>query len=168
MAIWTLSRKSWIALSVDFPYLKPFWASVRILIFVMKATSLLYITFLEFLRRRVREMWVYNFGYILRPPFYVNVWLSRSLFYQEKYPSPLKHYMSIRGFFIHFKHFSDIKSGTPSIPAENFPLRSSITFSTSSSDTGIMKIVGEHVFNCDFLLPLYYPTPRWLKAYNCN
>jgi len=24
-----------------------------------------------------------------------------------------------------------------------------------------MNTVGEHVFNCDFLLPLYYPTPRW-------
>ena len=94
-AIWTLSRKSWIALSVDFPCLKPFWASVRILLFVMKAISRLYITFLEFLRRRIGEIWIYNSGYtcILRPLFYVNVWLSQSLFYQEKYPSPLKHYL---------------------------------------------------------------------------
>jgi len=37
----------------------------------MKATSLMYITFLEFLRRRVREMWIYNLGYILRRPFIV-------------------------------------------------------------------------------------------------
>ena len=62
---------------------------------------------------------------------------------------------------------STIKSGTWSIPAESFPLRSNITFSTSSSGTGIMKTV-ENVFHCNFLLPLYNPKPWWRTAANCN
>ena len=71
----------------------------------------------------------------------------------------IHHYVS-SGFLYNFKQFSTIKSGTPSIPVESFPLTPSITFSTSSSDTGIMKTVGELAFNCNFLLPLYYPKPR--------
>jgi len=133
----------------------------------MKAISLVYITFSRIFEKTNSREWVYNFGYFLYPPFLSKRFTITSFSLSGKIPDSIEAlHTLVRGFFINFMHSSAIKSGTSSIPAESLPLRSFITFSTLSPETGTMNIVCGHVLNCNFLLPLYYPTPRWLKMYN--
>jgi hypothetical protein len=73
--ILVLSRKDWVAVSVDFFTLKPFWASINMLLFVLKILTYYTLLFPLFFKKPIEVILVYNSVHREYPLFYKKVLL---------------------------------------------------------------------------------------------
>jgi hypothetical protein len=91
IAPYVISRTDWVAVSVDIFTLKPFWASVNMLFFVIKDINLLHINFSNIFEEPIEVILFYNSVHNECPLCYKRVLLQLFSTCLEKYRIQKKH-----------------------------------------------------------------------------